>query len=385
MTSVEKNKRPLKIVCLTPHLFIGGAERLMIDIFSRLDRRQFEPYWCCLSAGSSDAKAWQQELAVANIKVKVLSTWPRQRLQLVRFWRAMVLAMRLWRYLWQIKPDILQTQLLADVYRPIGRLAGVKKIVGIEHNIDQDEVGLTIWLKKINRWSVDQIIAVSEAVKQDIRQRYHYPAGKIEVIYNGIDWNKFYRPLNNRLWPAGDDQVWQIGAIGRLTKQKGFDILIQALAQLPTEIRYQCSIAGTGQQAVMLQELIERFKLSDKVKLVGHQADVPAFFKSLDVLIVPSRWEGLGLVVLEAGAAGVPVIASAVDGIKEIITHQVNGYLIPPGDIKKWVDNLAEILSGNQSQQLSMWAVNLQQRVQDNFFIDQTVQSYQQVYNKLVK
>ncbi len=376
------SNRQLKIVCLTPRLFVGGAERLMIDIFSRLDRQRFQPQWCCLEGSSDDSAAWRSELERAGIEAVVLASAKKPSLKVGRLWRLMTIGWRLWRYLRKTRPDIVQTQLFADVYRPIARMAGVPIIISVEHNLDYDEPAWTRLAKIINRWSVEGIIAVSQAVKQDVIRRYHYSPNKVEVIYNGVDLDKFFRPIAKPNTASQNQFLWRLGAIGRLTKQKGFDLLIKALARLPKEINWQCFIAGTGPQADYLNSLITRFSLSDKIKLVGLQTDIPQFLAGLDWLIVPSRWEGLGLVALEAGAAGVPVVASEVDGLKEIIKHRQDGYLIPIGGIDKLAEGLIDILTNVNQEDYIKWAHNLQKKVQANFSIATTVKNYQDYYER---
>lgn len=383
MKKNQSNNQPLKVVCLTPRLFIGGAERLMIDIFSRLDRQHFKAQWCCLEDSSEESANWQSELEQAGIEVVILVSGKKPGQKIGRLWRLIVIGWRLWRHLRKTRPDILQTQLFADVYRPIARLAGVPKIIGVEHNLDYDEPTWTRLAKIISRWAVDGIIAVSQAVKQDIIQRYHYLPEKIEVIYNGVDLDKFFKPVNQLNLTNQNQPIWRLGAIGRLTKQKGFDLLIKALANLPKEIKWQCSIAGIGPQADYLKSLITRFDLSDRVQLVGLQTNVPKFLASLDFLIVPSRWEGLGLVVLEAGAAGVPVAASQVDGILEIISHKQDGYLIPTGGIDKLTNGLVDILTNTNQADYLAWANNLQKKVQEKFSIKTTVEQYQNYYERI--
>jgi len=383
MKKEKDNNQPLKVVCLTPRLFVGGAERLMIDIFSRLDRQRFQPQWCCLEDNLDESANWRSELERAGIEVVILASAKKPNQKIGRLWRLMIIGWRLWQHLRRTRPDILQTQLFADVYRPIARLAGVPIIIGVEHNLDYDE---SAWIRRAkisSRWSISGIIAVSQAVKQDIIRRYHYSPDKIDVIYNGVDLDKFFKPVAEPNLANQVQEIWRLGAIGRLTKQKGFDLLIKALAKVPKDIKWQCSIAGLGSQANYLNSLIIKLGLNDQIKLVGLQTDVPRFLASLDWLIVPSRWEGLGLVVLEAGAAGVPVAASQVDGLKEIISHKQDGYLIPTGGIDKITNSLVDILSNiNQADYLA-WANNLQKKVQENFSIKTTVEQYQNYYERI--
>jgi len=383
MKKRQSHNQPLKVVCLTPHLFIGGAERLMIDIFSRLDRQRFQPQWCCLEGDSNDSANWRRELERAGIEVVVLASDQKPKQKVGRLWRLIVISWRLWRYLRKNRPDIVQTQLFADVYRPIAWLAGVPTIISVEHNLDYDEPTWTRLAKIISRWSVNGIIAVSKAVKQDIIQRYHYSSNKIEVIYNGVDLDKFFQPIARPSLVDQPQLIWRLGAIGRLTRQKGFDLLIKALAKLPKAIHWQCSIAGSGPQAGYLNDLITKFGLNNQIKLVGLQTDVPKFLASLDLLIVPSRWEGLGLVILEAGAAGVPVVASQIDGIVEIISQRHNGYLVEAGSVNQLTKGLIDVLTAVSPDERLTWAINLQQTVKEKFSIIKTVEQYQNYYEQI--
>lgn len=385
MIKNENNKnQPIKIVYLTPHLFIGGAERLLIDVVKRLDRQKFDISICCLKAGAIEAEQWRKELEAKGISVRLLSNYNQGGNFITKVFRTMVIAWRLFKYLKEVSPDILQTQLSADIYRPIGRLARVPKIISIEHNLDKDEPRRIIFLKKLFRKSADRIIAVSTAVKQDAIKRYGYKAEIIEVIYNGVDYGKFYNIRFDWRKVESPNYLWRFGAVGRLVPQKGFDLLLTELAQLPQAINWQCSIAGVGRQEEGLKQLAEYLKITDKISFLGHVTDVPKFLSSLDVFIVPSRWEGLGLVVLEAGAAGLPVFASRVDGIKEIINDKKDGYLFKAEQKGQLAKYLNKSLSGDL-RQLTNCAENLQKKVKQEFSIDQTVLQYENFYKQLIQ
>ncbi len=354
----------------------------MVDILKRLDKEKFEINICCLKAGSDDAEQWRKELAAKGINIRLLSNYKQTNNLLVKAFRTIIIAWRLFGYLKEVRPDILQTQLAADIYRPIGRLAGIKKIVSIEHNLDKDEPRRVIFFKKLFRKSADKIIAVSEAVKKDVIKRYGYQKEIVEVIYNGVDYGKFYNIRFDWRKIESPNYLWRFGAVGRLVPQKGFDLLLEELAKLPKTINWQCLIAGTGRQAEGLQQLAQYLGLAEKVFFVGHVADMPKFLGELDIFIMPSRWEGLGLAILEAGSAGRPVFASRVDGIKEIITDKQDGCLFNPETSGQLAKYLTKHLSGDL-RQLTNYADNLQNKIKHEFSIDETVTQYENFYKKL--
>lgn len=383
MKQPKRDKQRMKIVLVTPRLAIGGAERLLIDIAKKLNRERYEVYWCALEPTNEIVSSWEQEITAAGIPFRVLASDKRSPYKIGRLWRLVKIGFRFWRYLREIRPDIMQTQLFADLYRPIGRLARVPIIIGVEHNLDYDEPHLFQIIKKLCHASADGVIAVSEAVRQDVIKRYSYTPNKVIVIYDGIDETKFYRPLSvSKMHDARSP--WRIGGAGRLVPQKGFDILIKALAKLPAEIKWRCQIAGAGPLQAELASLIKNLNLEHKVSLIGVHSDLRSFFSRLDIFVIPSCWEGLGLVALEAGAAGVPVIASATGGLQEIIQHRYSGFLVDNLQPETLAQALEYIFIGDGAQELSIWAKNWQKEVMSRFTITQTACHYEEYYERII-
>jgi glycosyltransferase involved in cell wall biosynthesis len=137
-----------------------------------------------------------------------------------------------------------------------------------------------------------------------------------------------------------------LGAYGRFAPQKGFDLLLQAIAKLPPDLPIKFKLGGYGQDEALMQKLATGLP---QLHLHGAVEDVPRFLADCDGVIIPSRWEPWGLVALEAKAAAKGIIATAVDGLPE----QVEGFglLCPPGD----VEGLTKAIVNVQPQQLQQW------------------------------
>lgn len=170
------------------------------------------------------------------------------------------------------------------------------------------------------RLFADRIVAVSEAVRAALEAQGADPA-RIRVIPGGVDL-RAYEGL-----PAPAAGV--VGALGRLEREKGFDLLLQAMAQLQGEARLL--LGGDGSQREALASQAERAGLP--VEMTGFVADVPAFLGRTGLFVLPSRSEGLGLVLVEAMAAGRPVVATRVGGVPEVVLHGETGLLVEPGDV----------------------------------------------------
>lgn len=183
------------------------------------------------------------------------------------------------------------------------------------------------------RLMADRIVAVSGAVK-DALVAAGADAARIRVIPGGVD------PADYAAVPPPVPGV--VGALGRLEPEKGFDVLLDAVAQLPPEVRLVLGGSGLEQEALAAQ--VDALGLQHRVTLTGFVADVPAFLGQTGIFVLPSRSEGLGLVLLEAMAAGRPVVASRVGGIPEVVLDGETGLLVPPEDPGALADAIRRLL-----------------------------------------
>lgn len=188
----------------------------------------------------------------------------------------------------------------------------------------------------VDRWLKDRddlLIAECDASRRFLLERLRYDPRKVLVVRNGVDlagWpaskiDRQSKRMELRL-SAGDVLV---GAIGRLDRQKGFATLVEAMAKLK-DTPLKCAIIGDGPERPRLEALIRRHELEKSVWLLGERVDVPSWLSAFDLYCLPSLWEGLPNALLEAMALGLPVVASAVDGVPEAVTDGKDGALVPP-------------------------------------------------------
>jgi len=350
----------IKVLHIIPTLSNGGAERLAADLCRFLDKEKFEVKVVAMKSGGERAA----ELKKAGIEVEISG---RERSILFDFFPLLKIAKA-------FKPDIIHTHLFgADIFgRIIAKIIGVKKVICTEQ-MNFDEVFYHKFFKKLTNGMVWKIIAVSQAVKDYVIKVEGANPKKIEIIYNATEVNKFLD--ENRNYELSS-QI-KIGSLGRLTKQKNFQCLIKALALLP-EKDFVCCLAGQGELKVELEKEIEKLNLTEKVKLVGYQNDVPSFLKSLDLFILPSSWEALGIAVLEAGAAGLPVIASAVDGLKEILEDKGTALLFKSNDSEDLAEKINCLLE--RSDERKRLGQNLLAEVKNKYDIGVIVKKYEALY-----
>lgn len=354
----------IKITYILPSMARGGAERFLLDLLNNLDKNYFSP---SIILFKSQGVAYQ-ELAALKLPVFVLNK--KNPIDLKNIWH-------IYKIIKEINPHIVHTQLGGDIRgRLAAKLAGVKIIISTEQNINQAEKWYQTWAKIISSLWTQAIVAISAAVAQDMRRRYLLPEKKCQLIIpNGINTNKFIYQENR---PS--TSIITVGAIGRLVPQKGFDQLIVAWQELaPTNARLL--IAGEGPDREALQKQISKANLNQQIKLIGDVADTTAFYASLNLLIIPSRWEGLGLVALEAGASGVPVVASATGGLKEII-NETNGWLLDTNHLQNWPQILKSALDDLSTEAVRLKQQRLHDLITKTFDIIKVSQAYSELYLK---
>lgn len=318
--------RVLHILC---DLGGGGAERMVVELCRRRGPGIDVEVATVQGGGVLEAE-------LAGIPVTIGGR-PRKHLGLRALTR-LVPAVR--------RADIVHTHLFAgDTWgRVAAVLANHPRVVTTEHNVDRDEGRL---LRHALGWKTNVAVAVSEAVARHVTW-----TRDIRVIENGVDLDRFTAPH------VGGGGVL---AVGRCVPQKGFDVLAAAL---PPGMRAR--IAGEGP--------VE----TPGIERLGWTRDVAPLYAEADVVVIPSRWEGFGLVAVEAMAAGVPVIASAVDGLVDVVGDA--GILVPPEDVEALRDALLRVRDDSQLRAELAARGRIRARRWD---ITRCVRAYERLYTEL--
>jgi glycosyltransferase involved in cell wall biosynthesis len=365
--------KKINILHILPNLSRGGAERVAVDILKNLDRTRFAPA-LLLFKDNHQGEEMRAELQAADVPIISL----HKRLVIDPLNIALII-----RAVNKLKPDIIHTHLGGDIYGILaGRLNKVPIIVSTEHNVNKSAKKSAELIKKINLKSVSKIFAVSSAVREDAINRYRLNPDKITIVYNGVDSNFFDQSTVSDWLPGRDNsEKVVIGALGRLSPQKGFMSLIEAAAKTKNK-NYLIEIGGVGEMAGELRKRIKDLELINRVRLVG-PVNTKNFLSQVDIFVLPSLWEGLGLVILEAAASAKPIIASATGGILEILNED-NAWLFPVGDddaLAQKIDFLINNLEAPETKFKIEAAKNL---VSEKFSLEKMVAKYSQWYEALL-
>jgi glycosyltransferase involved in cell wall biosynthesis len=239
--------------------------------------------------------------------------------------------------------------LTASLYgRFAAMLARVPIIVGTEVNIYERKLPSHAFVERLLMRGTDTVAVSAESVRDFYIAQVRADPAKVEVIYNAVDWSQLEvtstrESMRTALGVAAD--VPLAGIIARLTEQKAHRDLFEAMAFTPGLARLHLIVVGDGNLRYELPVMVERLGLSRRVRFLGARRDLGDLLNAIDIFVMPSLWEGLPLSMVLAMGARLPVVATRVAGIPEVVEHDVTGLLVPPADPTALGQALARLVS----------------------------------------
>lgn len=366
---------PIRLALVITELEPGGAERCLVNLATRIDRARFAPVVYSIRPRPPEGKdSLVGELAAAGVEVRFADIRSK--------WQAPWMVAALARLLREQRPQIVQSFLYhANV---VGTLAA--RTADVPHAVMGIRVAdprrMRSWLERRLAGSAQRIVCVSQSVAEFCRAR-GFPADKLEVIPNGVDASRFegVPPLDlaELGMPPGRKAIL---FIGRLHVQKDLHELIAAaprmLARLPD---HDLVIVGEGPQQAALQRLAGELDIAGRVHFAGWRADVPAILAAAEMLVLPSRWEGMPNVVLEAMAAARPVVATQVEGVVELLGELASEQAVSVGDLEGFTERIVQL--AQNSQLSSELGIRNRTRVLDEFSLQTMVEKYERLFASL--
>jgi L-malate glycosyltransferase len=329
--------RKIKVLFLINDLGLGGVERLTINFANSMDRSKFEIYVATLFSRSNSFFSKKDFKEDVN-----LTTFSFKNFRDIGQW------FKLYKFIRKNRFDVVFTQLFAADFmgRVTAYFAGVPVIATAIQNLIPNLETKFIVVDKLLRNITDACISPTLAIKEYARDVIKFPEEKIfDIPTNCVDETrftnlkidrgafreKFSMPANARI----------IVTVGRLIDQKGHAVLLDAIpAVLAKEKNVYFVIVGDGPLEQKLKERADNLKITDNVRFTGARRDTPELLANSDIFVFPSIWEGQGMILFEAFFSKIPVVASNVGGIPDVVIDGETGTLAEPGS----VDNLADKL-----------------------------------------
>lgn len=363
---------PVPIAFCITELDDGGAERALVQIVTRLDPQAWKPHVICLAPPGPLVAEFEQ----AGIPVECLG---------MQDLRGMLGLRKLIRSLKRIRPQLLQTFLYhANI---AGRLAAAcTRVPHVVSGIRVAETRSKLRLR-IDRWTdrfVDRHVCVGQAVAEFSATTGGLPRAKMVVIPNGVDHEAIAAvPRTDIQAEFGIPHERKVLLfVGRLDPQKDPMLLLQAFSATHTKDQLHLLFVGDGPMDSSLAAKVNDLGIADRTTFAGRRNDVIGIMKASDCLVLPSRWEGLPNVILEAMATGLPVIATRAHGSMELLDDGRLGRLVEVGDAVGLARAVDACLGEHETARAK--AGLAQTLLRKEFTWDQSARRYADLYEELL-
>jgi glycosyltransferase involved in cell wall biosynthesis len=323
---------------------MGGAQRYVYDLATCLPASKFDVAVAC-----GYGNALKEKLREVGIRVIELEHSQRD-IEATKDWRAFS---ELRKVIKEEKPDVLHlnSSKAGGLGALAGRLEGVPKIIFTGHGWAFNENrsflsrAVIIFLHWLTILLTHTTIAVSDKTKRDI-DWLPFVKNKIKVVYNGVGKIETLTKKEAREFFQVDPKKVLIFSLSELHKNKGIDLAIKALKILPEDKKEKIiyCVGGRGEEQSNLEKLIQELGMGNSVKLLGFVENGSKLLAGADIFLMPSRTEALPYSLLEAGAAGLPIIATSVGGMPEVIKDMQNGILVYPNNPTEIAEAISYLL-----------------------------------------
>lgn len=360
----------LRVLHVVPSFHTGGAEKLVVDFFKHYDQTNFHLAALCLSPKTKE-NIYEKELEKIGAQVLYLEEGSQKDLR--RFYTSL-------RVIGKFRPQVVHTHL--DAMRHILPATVLNKVpvrLHTVHNMAEKE------FESPSKFKIQKIaykyfnfipVAISQTVKESVEELYQLK--EIPLIYNGIDTTQY----DQRNLPSqSQEELIQMIHIGRFVEQKNHDLLLDAFKIVAAKLPNVClKLVGDGPLKDEMRRKVAALNLDKRVEFLGIRNDVPKLLGESHVFALSSKWEGFGLVVVEAMASGLPVVSTNLPPIAELMEDQVNGFLVPSDNPQKLAERMIR-LSTDRKLGTEIGRQNIM--LAKKFDIRITQRSYEALYRRM--
>ena len=371
-----KDKR-IKILQLQSTAMFGGTELMVWNLIRHMDREQFKNEICFLYSKGPVGEYYENN----GFKVTYLDFKPR------RIFRVICKLFAIFKrgdydiiHIYGLKINI--------IGRVLAKLLRCKNVVaGLRDKFPGDkESRFQLWIDRVTFPLVRFYISNSESAAEFLVSK-GFPNEKFKIVYNGIDVSRFqgkHNPLKvKKEFNIPIDERKNITCVANLRPKKGHRYLIEALDYLRKRgADFLCLLVGDGICRDELEELVKRLDLVQNVVFLGRQQKIPEILSISDIFILPSLWEGLPGCIMEAMASELPIVATDVSGVSELVVDGETGFLVPPRDGEALAGKI-ELLLRDDGMRKRMGAAGFD-RIRRVFTLERMVKETEAIYLELM-
>ena len=379
---MQKNTEKKKVLYTITKGNFGGAQKYVYDLATSLSKDKYEVVVAC-----GEGETLKEKLEEKGIRVIKLASSQRD----ISISKDIKTFFDIWKMIRQERPDILHTNSskIGGLGSLAGRLTQTPRIIFTAHGwAFNEERSLTakffiLFLHWVTIILSHQTIAVSGKTKESISWM-PFISQKIKIIHNGIgDFEKMEKVTAKEMLTKDHTEKIIIYSISELHQNKGIDVGIKGISLLPEEIKKKAlyCVAGEGEEKENLEKLVKELNLEKQVKLLGFLNNAKNILSGADIFLFPSRTENLPLAVLEAGLSELPIIATSVGGVPEIIEDMKNGILVHPQNPKEIAEAIMYFLEHPEKQK--EFGNEIKKTIVSFFSLEKMLNKTISLYNKL--
>ena len=366
----------MRILFVSTSTTIGGAEKTLYSLATLIDPKRFQ---VCGVVSLKPFGPYAHRLKAQGVSIHTLGLTGRPGLAEIK---------ALAKLIEHEQPDIVHALMYQAIQlcRLAKRRANARfKLISSPRINYRTRSAFTLLVDRVLKGSDDLLIAESQTSRDFLVKKQGYDPKKVKTIHNGVDvarWpvSKLDRARKRLELRLGAGEIL-LGCVGRLDQQKGHAVLIDALSKLKDRAPVRCAIIGEGPKRAALEAQIRRHHLEKHVWLLGERDDVVSWLSSFDIFVLPSLWEGLPNSLLEAMALGLPSVASAVDGVGEVIKDGENGALVPPRNPLALAKKIADLAADAALR--SKLGEAAQRTIAERFTLLEMIAAYEKTYQEL--
>ncbi len=344
---MQNDKRKKILFVITKSVW-GGAQRYVFDLATHLPREEFETAVATVPGGALTEKLAEEHVVVFPIAGFQKSINPLK--DIISFFELLAVYRR-------FQPDIIHTNSskaggIAGAAAFFYNALAAKNIMRVftVHGLPFEETWRPHWQRLLIRYASkitvllhDHVIVISENDRRAALSYNVAPSSKVTLIHNGIEVLQFLPRAQAQHELFGQEYPLVIGTIAEWTKNKGLDFLIVALpAVLQKFPEAKLCLIGWGEESAKCKVQSAKLGLENHVFFISKSPAAP-YLKAFDIFVLPSLKEGLPYTLLEAGLAGLPVVATRVGGVPDIIEHEKNGFLVSPISLTDLADSIIQL------------------------------------------
>jgi glycosyltransferase involved in cell wall biosynthesis len=364
--------RPTSVVYVITALGVGGANLQVLALSRAFKARGWDVGIISMMPPKIDLSGVIAEgIRVAHLGMRRGVGDPRAALRLRRQLRAWAPSV--------VHSHMVHANLLTRVTRLI---APVPVLISTAHNFNEGSAWRYLAYRVTDRLT-DLTTNVSAAATAEAIRRGAVAADRVRMIPNGVDLARYEaastaRADKRRELGLADDFLWL--AAGRFVPAKDYGNMLRAFAQSRADAaRPTLAIAGIGPEQAAMRELADALGIGSDVRFLGLRADLPELMAAADGFVLSSAWEGLPLVLLEAAASALPIVATDVGGNREIVRHGTSGWLVAPHDSAALAGRMAELMNLVPAERAALGTEG-RRHVTEHYALERVVDTWESVY-----